>query len=207
MPQYDNQNYLAHYGIRGQKWGVRRFQNADGSLTSEGKKRARAEYKADNKEAFEKGRYATDAERASRYSDKQLAKAQKRYDRKLDTKSLDRLNYEKETNRKLHEQADLSQKAVKAHAAKLKKKYGEEAISDIKYDKNGRINEKVMTGGQMVGIALANVGSVVLSTLTAAPVVTVFTPMTKGDRGRAMYEQTYLDTVRADKRRQHVTVD
>lgn len=28
-----------HYGIKGQKWGVRRFQNEDGSLTSEGKKR------------------------------------------------------------------------------------------------------------------------------------------------------------------------
>lgn len=32
-------NALAHYGIRGQKWGVRRFQNKDGSLTSAGKKR------------------------------------------------------------------------------------------------------------------------------------------------------------------------
>lgn len=31
--------YLAHFGIKGQKWGVRRFQNEDGSLTSEGKKR------------------------------------------------------------------------------------------------------------------------------------------------------------------------
>lgn len=29
---------LAHYGIRGQKWGVRRFQNADGSLTEAGRK-------------------------------------------------------------------------------------------------------------------------------------------------------------------------
>ena len=28
-----------HYGIKGQKWGVRRFQNEDGSLTLEGKKR------------------------------------------------------------------------------------------------------------------------------------------------------------------------
>lgn len=35
---YDN-NYLAHHGIRGQKWGVRRFQNDDGSLTSAGRKR------------------------------------------------------------------------------------------------------------------------------------------------------------------------
>ena len=31
---------LYHHGILGQKWGVRRFQNKDGSLTSAGKKRA-----------------------------------------------------------------------------------------------------------------------------------------------------------------------
>lgn len=34
-----NPMYLAHYGIKGQKWGVRRFQNEDGSLTSQGKTR------------------------------------------------------------------------------------------------------------------------------------------------------------------------
>ena len=30
---------LYHWGIKGQKWGVRRFQNKDGSLTAAGKKR------------------------------------------------------------------------------------------------------------------------------------------------------------------------
>lgn len=29
---------LYHHGIKGQKWGIRRFQNPDGTLTSEGKK-------------------------------------------------------------------------------------------------------------------------------------------------------------------------
>lgn len=29
-------NYLEHHGIKGQKWGVRRYQNKDGSLTKEG---------------------------------------------------------------------------------------------------------------------------------------------------------------------------
>ena len=30
---------LYHYGVKGQKWGVRRYQNKDGSLTTAGKKR------------------------------------------------------------------------------------------------------------------------------------------------------------------------
>lgn len=32
-------SYLMHHGIKGQKWGVRRYQNKDGSYTSEGKRR------------------------------------------------------------------------------------------------------------------------------------------------------------------------
>ena len=32
-------NYLYHHGIKGQKWGVRRYQNANGRLTNAGKKR------------------------------------------------------------------------------------------------------------------------------------------------------------------------
>lgn len=50
--------YLQHHGIKGQKWGVRRFQNADGSYTAAGKKRrnddevgqAKAAYKSAKKE-------------------------------------------------------------------------------------------------------------------------------------------------------------
>jgi hypothetical protein len=35
--------YLAHHGIKGQKWGVRRFENEDGTLTAAGKKRYQAQ--------------------------------------------------------------------------------------------------------------------------------------------------------------------
>lgn len=33
------QKQLYHHGIKGQRWGIRRFQNRDGSLTTEGEKR------------------------------------------------------------------------------------------------------------------------------------------------------------------------
>lgn len=36
-------NELYHHGILGQKWGIRRFQNRDGSYTEEGKKRRRSD--------------------------------------------------------------------------------------------------------------------------------------------------------------------
>lgn len=39
-----NQNELYHHGIIGQRWGVRRYQNKDGSLTAKGKKH----YKSDD---------------------------------------------------------------------------------------------------------------------------------------------------------------
>ena len=35
----DNWTELYHYGIKGQKWGVRRFQNSDGTLTVQGRER------------------------------------------------------------------------------------------------------------------------------------------------------------------------
>lgn len=35
----DKMNELYHHGIKGQKWGVRRYQYADGSLTPAGEKR------------------------------------------------------------------------------------------------------------------------------------------------------------------------
>lgn len=47
-----NQTVLQHHGIPGQKWGVRRFQNPDGSLTPRGQARVD---KKDNKWAATKG--------------------------------------------------------------------------------------------------------------------------------------------------------
>lgn len=135
---------LAHYGILGQKWGIRRFQNPDGTLTSEGRKRAKAEYKADNKKAFELGKKAT-------VTGKALKRA---------TKKLEKANYKNVAKRsavfkKFQKDYDDLMSEIQAHHAELQEKYGKDAIKDIKYGKNGLINERILTGKQIAGIAAA----------------------------------------------------
>lgn len=48
------QDELWHWGIKGMKWGVRRYQNKDGTLTTEGKKRYQQDDHPDYTRAHEK---------------------------------------------------------------------------------------------------------------------------------------------------------
>lgn len=54
-------NELYHYGIKGQKWGIRRYQNSDGSLTAAGKKRYLAMRETPAENARYKNNFSTSA--------------------------------------------------------------------------------------------------------------------------------------------------
>lgn len=72
-PSYE----LYHHGIKGMKWGVRRYQNKDGSLTPAGKKRqAKLEYDAEVKAA--KAKYKSANSEASASDPDRNAKIAKR---------------------------------------------------------------------------------------------------------------------------------
>jgi len=73
-------NELEHHGIKGMRWGVRRFQNKDGSLKNAGKKR----YNVDIEDAVTKKQKAKASAR----------KASAQYNRTYSEKSLPRPSHE-----------------------------------------------------------------------------------------------------------------
>lgn len=81
-------NELYHHGIQGQKWGVRRYQNEDGSLTPAGEKRyntgkryGRSQYWVDLKETERHDLYREKGEGNEKTGLKALKREYKEYDR------------------------------------------------------------------------------------------------------------------------------
>lgn len=99
---------LCHHGIHGQRWGVRRFQNEDGSLTAAGRKRynvniGEAEKNlASYKQAYNKAKQAYNTKK-TRNAATQLNKAKAKLDigKKAlkDEKIKERLNNEKKKSK------------------------------------------------------------------------------------------------------------
>lgn len=81
---------LYHYGIQGMRWGVRRFQNSDGTLTAAGKKRYNKElesYRADKKKLAEETRKFERVKKNKEKVEKLLADKQALIDQKRKLKA------------------------------------------------------------------------------------------------------------------------
>lgn len=101
--------YIKHHGIKGQKWGVRRFQKKDGSLTPEGKKR----YDNDGDNRGEtKGKTTGAASKGPSAKDVKVANASKKYlkdDGSLTKEGKDKFGNKENMQKQLKKQADLDE--------------------------------------------------------------------------------------------------
>ena len=188
---------LMHYGIKGQKWGVRRFQNEDGTLTPAGRKKYKLEIKEENKKAFEYGREASISSHAAAYAKNKSIKSQYKYKKALlkDPNMIKSSTRKKRryaeadamSSKQLEAHARSAEKKAKEHCNSLIKKYGSENVKNIRYSKfkakdgsiTERVNDRVISGKDVATSILSSIG---ISALTGLSIFMM--PTTGYDRGR-----------------------
>ena len=108
-------NTLQHHGIKGQKWGVRRFQNRDGTLTSAGKSRQLSGKSEQQKESENRKRY--DARNRGTLTDAQLRK------------KIERLQMEKQLRKLTEEEINPGRAEAKRVLSQIGTKVASTAIT------------------------------------------------------------------------------
>ena len=117
---------LLHWGIKGMKWGVRRYQNKDGTLTPAGKKRYNAEMeRLKNEEKILKNKEATRAKLAKlEAKQKEIDARKKAVEGKSNSKSVTKkTDGESEPKRKSVKDMSDEELAAVVRRAQLEKQY------------------------------------------------------------------------------------
>lgn len=156
-------NYLYHWGIKGMKWGVRRYQNEDGTLTNAGKKR----YYSDVFDAHDKGEKIVKDANGDRWVQEDLTRSRKLVNETAEiTRNLKTLNDDVMKN-KPKIQMDLSNMTDQEMREQINRKLLERQYNDLFAPQNTSRGQEVVSqvlgyagttlaiGSSALGIALA----------------------------------------------------
>lgn len=189
---------LYHYGVKGMHWGIRRYQNPDGTLIK------RSEVRKDNNKAFELGKAATIQGRAAQISMKKVSKIKAKIEKAeksgVSEKKLYKLYnkgiIEGRTANELIKKHSLLTAAANLHIKELEKKYGKENVIGLKTKSfinpiSGKeslmTNEKVNRGRDYISAIASSGASLFISNKVGAPVSMIFYPKTKTMRAYESY--------------------
>ena len=155
------ENELYHYGVLGMKWGVRRYQNRDGSLTAEGKKR----YNRDITENLAKkkdSRIDTSSPDPNRWVREDIERSKRVIDSGSDlirqAKSIERDTSPKSTKKRLNV-SNMSDKELrdKINRELLERQYSDIFGEEAKVSRGRQFTRETL---EIAGTALAATSSV-----------------------------------------------
>ena len=173
---FNEQNYLCHYGIKGMKWGIRRYQNPDGSLTAEGiqrygsKQGLMKKINAENKKADILERDWLVKGKAFKRADKRVAKAEAKLQKaakknrtgvisKKEEKLMNKLSDEMMSRGVLGEKASAAKKKAEEHYNALVNEFGKEAVEGLS-DNAIRRGDTIVASAILGGLAGVGVASI-----------------------------------------------
>ena len=120
----ETESYLSHHGIKGMKWGVRQYQNSDGSLTEEGRKRYGVGPERNSKtDVMKKAFSDSKAKMKKAFSEHKAKSAEKKAAKKAKTEAeaiAEKMKYLREHPTQLYKHRyELSENDVKELVSKI----------------------------------------------------------------------------------------
>ena len=155
------ENELYHYGVLGMKWGVRRYQNRDGSLTAEGKKRYARDI-AENLAKKKDSRIDTSSPDPNRWVREDVERSKRVIDSGSDlirqAKSIERNTSPRSTKKRLNV-SNMSDKELrdKINRELLERQYSDMFGEEAKVSRGRQFTRETL---EIAGTALAATSSV-----------------------------------------------
>lgn len=202
MSEQNYPSYLIHYGIEGQKWGVRRFQNEDGTYTSEGLERRKQMLKDYDEGKLQGAHVRSEMRRIGRAGkeyaryNKSLAVSQNAANKKFDKYSS---KLEKQREQGINPSERTIKKAIKYGTEVRKADYIAKDPQKY-YDRMHNI-KKATNFGTIPGAVIAGIPGALASGILSGSIATIATNKKYKNHYKDVFEKARTETIADLKKR------